>query len=438
MRLPHLPDQLTRFVRWVYRRFIDPSDPSLSIEERYRVILFNSLIIVFLPIAPLITLSATNFTGGEWGEIESLVLTITATVGLLLCYAIHRAGHYRFARWLTMGIAMLLILAQTEVSLPPYPDILYLLILPTAGVMLFSRREMIILSTITTALILIALMQKPDSTYAARNDFTTLAILLSFLLVVTSYYRDVLERKRTQIMVEQASALRVERERVRVLTDFIQTASHDLRTPMSIINTSAALAARAPDPERRAYHLDKLQNGVHTLQNILERIFYTIGLEAITPDSRYSVNLIELMRSIAEGIQDKVQRQQIAFRIEIDPGLPVLNAHGMELHVALQELTRNALENTPPGGAVALTGCLEAGQIVMTVHDTGKGISADDLPRVLDLFYRVETHRPLEAQQIGLGLPIARKIAELHGGSLTLESTEGVGTRATIRLPIPS
>jgi signal transduction histidine kinase len=439
--LKNIVSSLRQRLTWIYDNWVDPKDPSLSVEERNRVILFNSLLVLFAPFAPFMTLSVTDFSGTEPNDLRSLFITIAGTLGLMLCYPIHRSGRrhpgrYLLARWIAMGVAILLIMTQTELSQPPYPDVLYLLALPTAGVMLFSRRDMLILSSITTGLILWALLLKPDATYDTRNDFVTLSILLALLIVITSYYRDMLERQRSRLMVEQETALRVERERMHILHEFIQTASHDLRTPLTIINTSAALLVRATDPERREHHLTKLTNSVGTMESILDRIFYVIRLDTVTDDIMLPVSIPDLLHNLAVNLAMEATQRNVNVYSDIDERIPEIQGYGDDLGIALEELTRNALSNTPAGGKITLKATLDTAAVLIQIIDTGCGIPQESLPRVFDLFYRVEAHRPLEERQIGLGLPIAKKVVELHGGSISLDSTVDVGTTVTLKLPI--
>jgi signal transduction histidine kinase len=97
-------------------------------------------------------------------------------------------------------------------------------------------------------------------------------------------------------------------------------------------------------------------------------------------------------------------------------------------------LLENAVKYTPAGGSVEVSGTLDAGTVVVRVADTGIGIAAADLPRVFDRFYRAKNARFQEG--MGLGLAIARHIAEQHGGRLEVASELGRGSRFTVTLPL--
>lgn len=98
-------------------------------------------------------------------------------------------------------------------------------------------------------------------------------------------------------------------------------------------------------------------------------------------------------------------------------------------------MVNNALDHTPEGGRITLSARTEPGGVLIALEDTGTGIPTEALPRIFDMFYRTETHRPINEQHSGLGLAIAKKIVSAHGGTISLESTPGRGTLVQIRLP---
>jgi len=101
----------------------------------------------------------------------------------------------------------------------------------------------------------------------------------------------------------------------------------------------------------------------------------------------------------------------------------------------LGNLVSNALRYTPAGGRISLVAAAEAGRVLLTVQDTGAGIPPDELPHVFDRFYRGDQARGGDGGESGLGLTIARSLVQLHGGTITVESTLNRGTKFTIALP---
>jgi two-component system, OmpR family, sensor histidine kinase BaeS len=107
----------------------------------------------------------------------------------------------------------------------------------------------------------------------------------------------------------------------------------------------------------------------------------------------------------------------------------------VRMRQALGNLVSNALRHTPPGGTVTLAARDEGDQVVLRVADTGRGITADDLPYVFDRFWRAEKSRSRRTGGSGLGLAIVRQLLAAHGGTAEAASEPGAGAVFTLRLP---
>lgn len=418
-----------------FMRFVEPRDPSLSVEERLRVIILNALLLIVLPVVPFIAIAAASIDTSAPGKVPPVIITLAGVISLALCYPINRAGRYHLARRLAMAVAAAMIFVQTEIAAPPYADVLYFLALPVGGIILFSRRENLVLSAICIVLMFWSLGRKPGVTVNSSYDLFLLSVLLPVLLMVVSLYRDLLEQKRSRILVEQEGQIRLERERMRLLTEFLQSASHDLRTPLTQINLSVHLMERTGDPDIRSRQQSVMTDAVGTLQTLLNRMFYVVELERLTAANMRTVYCNELLASLESYAAPLAERAGIIFRLEIGGALPSLHAHPHELRSALIEVVNNALDHTPEGGRITLSARTEPGGVLIALEDTGTGIPTEALPRIFDMFYRTETHRPINEQHSGLGLAIAKKIVSAHGGTISLESTPGRGTLVQIRLP---
>jgi signal transduction histidine kinase len=130
-----------------------------------------------------------------------------------------------------------------------------------------------------------------------------------------------------------------------------------------------------------------------------------------------------------------VQRE-IDFRIEREDGLPhEVYWDADRINEVVGNLLSNAFKFTPHGGTVSLMLEPDEGSVIMRVRDTGAGIPPEQLPRIFEKFYQADNQRAARAAGTGLGLAIAKGIVEAHGGWISCESTVGVGTTFTIRLP---
>src|SRR5439155_13906827 len=125
-----------------------------------------------------------------------------------------------------------------------------------------------------------------------------------------------------------------------------------------------------------------------------------------------------------------------AIVLDLPPGLPPLRADERQVRQVLFNLVSNAVKFTPAGGQVAIGARYEPGAgLRITVKDTGIGITPEDLPRILEPFVQVDSSLARQHPGTGLGLPTAKAIMELHGGTLELTSTVGVGTEAAAIFP---
>ena len=135
-------------------------------------------------------------------------------------------------------------------------------------------------------------------------------------------------------------------------------------------------------------------------------------------------------------MQGRAAKGGLAITVEVPPGLPPVRADERALKQILLNLLSNAVKFTPAGGQVTLQARLDPdGGMALAVRDTGIGIAAADLPKALASFAQVDSSLTRKYEGVGLGLPISRALAELHGGRLELASAPGAGTTATVHLP---
>jgi two-component system cell cycle sensor histidine kinase PleC len=118
-------------------------------------------------------------------------------------------------------------------------------------------------------------------------------------------------------------------------------------------------------------------------------------------------------------------------------GWPALEGDPVKLKQVFVNLIGNAIKFTEPGGRVSISSDIQEAALRIRIRDTGIGIRAEDIPLVVQPFYRVNSVLDAKHQGAGLGLPFAKSVVELHGGSLGIESEVGQGTTVTISLPLP-
>ncbi len=220
---------------------------------------------------------------------------------------------------------------------------------------------------------------------------------------------------------------------------FIADASHELRTPLSVIHANAELMKR-----HASESIDANREAVDDIIGESDRLGRLVGqmltlARADAGQARLSMSevaLDELVEEVARGMRILAEERGVSLETGVD-GPIRLRGDNDRLRELVVVLTDNAIKYTDAGGNVRLeAGKPSGGKVMLRVSDTGCGISSESLPHVFDRFYRVDKARSREAGGAGLGLAIARWIAEAHGGSIRAESVSGVGTAVTVELPV--
>jgi PAS domain S-box-containing protein len=245
--------------------------------------------------------------------------------------------------------------------------------------------------------------------------------------------QDLTERKRSE---EQALELAVERERLDALTDFIDTMSHDFKTPLAIINNSLYLLERLTDPVRQRDKLELIKSQTLFLDKMIHDILTISRLNADLPRQHESVDLNTLAKSIVERLRPAIEAKALDVEMALDRDLPRVRGSVDDLSRALINLIENAITYTMPEGRIIVRSHATDGQVSVEVDDTGIGMTEGDLRQVFKRFYRAENARLSNSKGTGLGLAIVKRIVEIHGGHVDVKSTLGEGSTFAIHLPV--
>ncbi len=217
---------------------------------------------------------------------------------------------------------------------------------------------------------------------------------------------------------------------------FVADAAHELRTPLTALGGMVEMLQIGADRGDRATvqrMLDSMEKEIARLGRLVRDLLSLSRLDAEQPMLMAPVELAPLLTEVANETKLLATGQEVGSRIE---ARPAVLGDGDRLKQALLNLAANALAFTPAGGHIHFELAQRDGTAQLVVSDTGVGIAADLLPRVMDRFVRADPSRSRSTGGSGLGLAIARSIAEAHGGTIRLESEEGRGTRAVIELPV--
>jgi signal transduction histidine kinase len=223
-------------------------------------------------------------------------------------------------------------------------------------------------------------------------------------------------------------------------SEFLANMSHELRTPLNaIIGFSDVLGERVFGPlndKQSQYVTDILESGQHLL-SLVNDILDLAKIESGSMEiQRVPVPLARVIERSLQMFHERAVRQAIRLVGEIDPSVDAIDADERRLKQLLYNLLSNALKFTPAGGEVRVAVKQNADTVTIAVSDTGVGIAPDQHAKIFESFYQVDSTLTKIAQGTGLGLAVVRQIAELHEGSVTVESELGQGCTFVVTLPV--
>ena len=225
----------------------------------------------------------------------------------------------------------------------------------------------------------------------------------------------------------------------RAKSEFLACMSHELRTPLNAVIGFAELIAGGAvgDPAKIADYADHiLQSGEHLLR-IITDILEMSRLQGGTLElHEEALDVAAVVAAALRQAEPRARQAGIALSGTSGDGLPILRGDQKRLTQALFNLLSNGIKFTKPGGAISLDASLAPdGDLVITVADTGIGMSEAELVIAMEPFRQADSHLARRYDGAGLGLPLAKALVELQGGRLTLASTPGRGTTARIVFP---
>jgi two-component system, cell cycle sensor histidine kinase PleC len=439
-------------------RFVDP-----EVEKRFH----GAHVAEALPTIRAFLICAALFYG-IFGVLDDFVIPREAATAWLIRYGlvcpcligVTLLTYTRFflrASQIVMSVGMFLagtgILLMTAVASEPGNALYYagLIGVVSYGASLVRLR---CLYAAVGAVLLVALYQLvatvvnpiPPLILLSNDFFLVMAVAIG---IFSSYVQEV-QARRDFVSDEELRAETIRSERLmlaaeaasRAKSDFLAVMSHELRTPLNaILGFSEIMQHQMFGPLGSARYGEYTAD-IHTTAQHLLRIINDIldlskaevgKLTLAESDVDLWTVLDESLRLLRERAGEGGVRLSLRMP-EAEP--PLVRADAQLLKQSFINLLSNAIKFTPSGGAVEAAIALEAdGACVVRFADTGIGIAESDLPRVLEPFVQIESAFARKHGGTGLGLPLAKKIAELHGGSLEITSRLGAGTSVAVRLP---
>jgi two-component system CheB/CheR fusion protein len=293
--------------------------------------------------------------------------------------------------------------------------------------------------------------------YEVEHDFTTIGRRTMLLnarqiqrasgkeRIILLAIEDITERREIETGLDKAheelGELATELKRAaRVKNEFLANMSHELRTPLNSINGFSEVlydeSFGVLNEKQKKYVKNVMTSGKHLLlliNQILDMAKVEAGKMTLTLSS---ISPSNTLTEISHLVADMVSKKKLHITLDIAADLPEIEVDELKVKEILYNLLSNAVKFTPEGGSIELHATRTDTAIEIVIRDSGVGIASENLLKVFEGFFRVDTPYSRLTEGTGLGLPLAKKMVELHGGELFIES-EGLHKGTTVRFTLP-
>lgn len=216
-------------------------------------------------------------------------------------------------------------------------------------------------------------------------------------------------------------------------TDFFSNVSHEFKTPLAVIHSNAELLQKGLDEDdARQEHVDNILSATRRLANLIQNMLKLNKLEKQTIRPAAEVyDVCAQLCSVAVQFEDAWERKEIEFDADLEDTAYVQADPGL-LELVWTNLLSNAVKFTPQGGSITLRQTRADGKIYVSVTDTGCGMDEKTIKHIYDKFYQGDTSHSTEGN--GLGMALVKRILEMTGAEMKIESTPGKGSTFTVVL----
>jgi signal transduction histidine kinase len=218
--------------------------------------------------------------------------------------------------------------------------------------------------------------------------------------------------------------------------NMVADVAHELRTPLSNIRGYLeAIRDGVIKPDAAA--ISSLNEEASLLSRLVNELQELSLAEAGELKLVYQAeNITDLVKQAVTPWQPQLTAGEICLSLELPDSLPLVNIDWQRVNQVLHNILENAVAHTPKGGTINVAATAKGKWVEVSVSDTGEGIPAQDLPHIFERFYRVDKSRARATGGSGLGLTIAKRLVEAHGGTITVQSKLREGSRFSFTLPI--
>lgn len=225
----------------------------------------------------------------------------------------------------------------------------------------------------------------------------------------------------------------------RMKSELVAKVSHEIRSPLASIHQQLAtvlyeMVNGSPNEQREVVSRarDRTRGVINLVSDLLDLSRLEAGGGSRMPER---LDLFDAVAAALDVVRPQADERGVAIDVRRPPEPALVDADPRDIDAVLGNLLTNAVNYTPRGGHVTVSGRTEADSVLLAVADDGVGIAADDIPRIFENFYRVKTDATRHVVGTGLGLPIVKRILADYGGSIDVASEIGKGSTFTVRFP---
>jgi PAS domain S-box-containing protein len=252
-----------------------------------------------------------------------------------------------------------------------------------------------------------------------------------------AYYSTIIHDLSTRKKIEEQNLeFAVERERFSAFQDFLTTISHDLKTPLTTLDFNLYALERLDDPAQQKRKITSIREQTKAMQHYIRDLLALSHLEQLPKLTFSELNPSYLLDNTVRGLQSHATERQLTLTLTVAQNLPSVRGDANELTRAFNNLVENAISYTPAGGSVTVSADSDDNNLVISVADTGIGISPEALPHIFERSYRAHEARAFHSIGTDFGLAIVKKVIEIHQGRIDVQSSPGGGSTFHVYLPL--
>jgi PAS domain S-box-containing protein len=246
---------------------------------------------------------------------------------------------------------------------------------------------------------------------------------------ILSIMRDITDQKQAQ---QHAFDLALEKERHKLLTTFLQDASHEFRTPLSIISTNLYIITHITDTERQQQKVTQIQEQIQHINNLVTMMVKITKLDDVLSTMQQPVSLVEVIQSAVDLWQSRTSIP-IHYHANLSPPLRVIGDYEY-LHEVFSIFIDNAQRFGKDDNVIDIRISRADMKVTISIEDKGSGIPEETISHIFEAFWRSDTAHTTPG--LGLGLSLAQKVIQVHNGTVEVQSEVGKGSRFDVILPI--